>query len=136
MAWGMIALFVFSLFVLIFIFNTIMAKVLKVEKRSLFSAKFVNKLHKKIEGILRITFLIIYIIFTMRQIESPELTNSPWYFLSILMIYLVLDELVRAFMEWKYAINRKEYIYTLSELLFIGMLIIVCAQSNFFGMIK
>lgn len=128
--------FFVALLLLIFCFQAVIAKVLNVEKRRLFSSKSVNNLHKKIEGILRITFLIIYIVFIMRQFEAPELANSPWYFLSVLMIYFVLDELVRAFMEWKYAINRKEYMYTLSELLFIVMLIIVCVQYNFFGFIK
>lgn len=47
MVWGKIVLFVVAIFVLMFIFNTVMAKVLKVEKRSLFFNNHVNELHKK-----------------------------------------------------------------------------------------
>ncbi|TQR10954.1 DUF4181 domain-containing protein [Psychrobacillus soli] len=135
MLWGKIILFIVAMFVLMFIFNKVMAKLLKVDKRSLFSTSHVNGLHKKIGGILSVTFLVVFIIFNMRQFESPKLANSPWYFLGILMIYFVLDELVRAFMEWKYATNRKDYIYTLSEMLFMVIVIFGVVQTNFLGLI-
>lgn len=135
MVWGKIVLLIVAMFVLMFIFNRIMLKLLKVEKKKMFSYNHVNGLHKKNDWILRIAFIIVIIIFNMRQFESPELANSPWYFLGVLIIYFVLDELVRAFMEWKYATNRKDYIYTLSEMLFMIIVIFAFAQTNFLGLI-
>ncbi|SES34391.1 DUF4181 domain-containing protein [Psychrobacillus sp. OK032] len=133
--WVKIILLLVAMFVLTFIFNKVITKVLKVDKKSSFSNSYVNDLHKKIGGILSITFLVIIIVFNMRQFESPELAKSPWYFLGVLMIYFVIDQLVRAFMEWKYAINRKDYIYTLSEMFLIIIIIFVFAQTNFLGLI-
>ncbi|GGA25208.1 DUF4181 domain-containing protein [Psychrobacillus lasiicapitis] len=123
MVWIKIGLFVFSIFVLMFIFNKIMTKVLKVEKKSIFSNRYVNDLHKKNGEIISISFLVIIIAFNMWKFENPELANSPWYFLGVIIIFFVLDALVRALMEWKYATNRKEYIYTLCEMLFMIIII-------------
>lgn len=131
MVWGKAILFVVSVFMLMFIFNKIMTKVLKLEKKNIFSNRYVNNLHKKIGGILSITFLVITIVFNMWQIEHPELVNISWYFLGALMIYFILDELVRSFMEWKYATNRKDYVYTLSEMLFMIIVIFAFAQTYF-----
>ena len=113
-----------------------MAKVLKVEKKRIFSNSYVNAVHKKIGGILGITLLVIILVLNMRQFEDPELATDPWYFLGFLMVFFVLDELVRAFMEWKYATNRRDYLYKLSEMLFMVIIIFTFAQTNFLGLIN
>ena len=135
MVWVEIGLIVIAMIVLMFIFNRVMAKVLKVEKKRLFSFNHVNELHKKIDGILRITYLAVYIVFSFRMIETGEFANSAWYFIGIVFIYFLLDELLRAFMEWKYATNRKDYLYTLSEMLFMSSIILVLVQTNFMGVV-
>lgn len=113
-----------------------MTKVLKVENRGMFSNRYANDLHKKVGGIIHIAFFVLIIGFNMWQFEHPELANIPWYFFGFLMIYFVLDELVRAFMEWKYATNRKDYIYTLSEMVFMLIILLAFAQTNFLGSIN
>ncbi|MFJ5771576.1 DUF4181 domain-containing protein [Psychrobacillus sp. NPDC093180] len=129
MVWIKIGLFVVSIFILMYIFNKIMTKVLKVDKKSMFSNRYVNDLHKKIGEIISITFLVIIIAFNMWKFENPELANSTWYFLGVIMIFFVLDALVRALMERKYATNRKEYIYTLCEMSFMIIIIYGFAQT-------
>lgn len=113
-----------------------MAKVLKVEKKHIFSNNYVNELHKKLDWILRIAFIIVFIVFNMGKIEYPQLANNPWYFLGVLSIIFVLGQLVRVFMEWKYATNRRDYLYTLSEMLFMVIIIFTFAQTNFLGLIN
>lgn len=136
MVWGKFVLFVVSVIVLMFIFNKIMTKVLKVEIKTIFSNRYVNDLHKKIGGILSIISVAIMIIFNMWQIEHSDLASISWYFLGLIMIFFVLDALLRAFMEWKYASNCKDYIYTLSEMLFMILVIFACVQTYFGGLIN
>ncbi|MDI2588447.1 DUF4181 domain-containing protein [Psychrobacillus sp. NEAU-3TGS] len=133
---GKIFLFIVAMFLVMFIFNRIMAKVLKVEKKRIFSNNYVNELHKKLDWILLIAFIIVFIVFNMGKIEYPQLANNPWYFLGVLSIIFVLGQLVRVFMEWKYATNRRDYLYTLSEMLFMVIIIFTFAQTNFLGLIN
>ncbi|MFJ7973973.1 DUF4181 domain-containing protein [Psychrobacillus sp. NPDC096389] len=133
MVWAKAILFFVSIFILMFIFNKIMTRVMKVEKKNIFSNRYVNDLHKKIGGILPIMFFIISIVFNMWQIEHSEFENISLYFLGFVIIFFVLDALVRAFMEWKYATNRMDYIYTLSEMLFMIIVIFACAKTYFSG---
>lgn len=136
MVWGKAILFFVSVFILMFIFNKILTRVMKVEKKNIFSNRYVNDLHKKIGGILLIMFFVISIVFNMWQIEHSEFEKISWYFLGFVIIFFVLDALVRAFMEWKYATNRMDYIYTLSEMLFMIIVIFACAKTYFLGLMN
>ncbi|MEG0385769.1 MAG: DUF4181 domain-containing protein [Solibacillus sp.] len=56
----------------------------------------------------------------------------PWFVISI---FLLLSELLRAFMEWKYAENKRDYIATITELLFgIGVALLLIS-TDFFGLL-
>lgn len=118
---------------IMFIFNYLMKKYLKVEKRKTFSYNHVNEKHKKIDWVIRISFIIVMLITSFYQ--SRNINGVNWYFefWFVILMFLTTSEMVRAFMEWKYSENRKEYIFTISQLIFILALLGVSFASNFFG---
>ncbi|WP_097150927.1 DUF4181 domain-containing protein [Ureibacillus acetophenoni] len=96
-------------------------------KETRFSYNHVNDIHKKIDWAIRITSVIVIIASTYFRIYEEPL-EFPWYFeiWFILIVFIVLSESVRAFMEWKYDTNPRTYILTLSEMvLLIGLIILV-----------
>lgn len=120
---------------LLFVFNSLMRKYLKVEKRKIFSYNHVNEKHRKIDWTIRISFVIITLtphFFIIRNI-SKNISQNIWYpeiWFSIL-VFFIISEMVRAFMEWKYAENQKAYIFTISQLIFILILQWVLFSANF-----
>lgn len=118
----------------IFTFNTVMRKYLKVEKRKSFSYNHVNEKHKKIDWIIRISFVIILLItglFIPRNLNESIWYLDVWF---LILTFLVVSEIVTAFMEWKYADNRKAYIFTISQLIFsLIIMLSVIACSSFFN---
>lgn len=122
---------IFSL--LTFIFNSVVRKYLKVEKRKIFSYNHVNEKHKKVDWIIRISFIIILSITHFYIIRN--LNGAIWYFETwfLILVFIVVSEIVRAYMEWKYAENQKAYIFTVSQLIFIVVLLLIAFFSNFFN---
>lgn len=118
----------------IFIFNTVMRKFLKVEKRKSFPYNHVNEKHKKIYWIILISFLII--LLTTHFFRTRNLNEAIWYLevWFLILVNLVISEIVTAFMEWKYAENRKAYIFTISQLIFsLIIILLVIFYSSFFN---
>lgn len=98
--------------------NAFMRKVLGVKKKEFFSYNFVNDIHKKGEWIIRITFVIIYIlIFALG-------TYNPFFIYAAIGFTISLSGF-RAIIEKKYAENPKDYLFTLSELGFIVVIVLV-----------
>lgn len=116
-----------------FVFNSIMSNHLKVEKRKISSYNYVNKKHKKIIWILNIIFVIILMIYLFYIVNASYNDNLFWRIFPniILLISLVISELTRAFMEWKYAENRKAYMLTISQLIFDSVLLGIIFTSSF-----
>ncbi|WP_425509056.1 DUF4181 domain-containing protein [Virgibacillus doumboii] len=52
-----------TLGLVVFIFNTIIRKILYVERKKMFSDNHINEAHKKIDWFLRISFAISSIVF-------------------------------------------------------------------------
>ena len=92
----------------IVLFNAMMRKLLKVERRKFFSYNFVNNLHKKGEWTIRISFIIILIVIGI------VFQNSLFISIGLLTLFVSLT-IFRAIIEKKYVENPKEYLYTLSE---------------------
>ena len=115
------------------VFNSIMSNHLKVEKRKISSYNYVNKKHKKIIWILNIIFVIILMIYLFYIVNASYNDNLFWRIFPniILLISLVISELTRAFMEWKYAENRKAYMLTISQLIFDSVLLGIIFTSSF-----
>lgn len=126
-------LLIIGLGVVLFAFNFFMRKLLKVESKKWFSYNHINDLHKKIDWGIRITFTIIFLVSTYYTIYM-EPTKNVWYFevWFVFVIFFLISESVRAFMEWKYVTNRNAYILTIFEMVFIIVLLISLVKTNFF----
>ena len=110
-----------SLVLVLHIFNYTIRKLLGVERKKWFSYNHINERHKKLDWYLRIAFIILIMFLSFLPLYNTELLNHRyWYLLPGIsaFIFLIISELLRAFMEWKYAENKKAYIATIIELCF------------------
>lgn len=108
------------LWLLIFTFDSLMSKYLKVENPDFFSYNYINEKHKKIVWILRIVFLIAVVFLSYYapiNIFGYEI-YSNYIPAIIIMVFWMISDSIKAFMEWKYSDNRRDYIFTLSKLAF------------------
>lgn len=121
-----------GMFLLSFIFNSVMSNFLKVEKRKILSYNYVNNIHMKIDWVLRIVFAIILVTYLFYALNDPYKDDFFWKAFPVIvsLLSIVIPELTRAFMEWKYAENRKAYVLTISQLIFD--LILIGITLNFF----
>ncbi|MDA2382199.1 DUF4181 domain-containing protein [Bacillus cereus] len=91
---------------------------LNMEKRGLFGYKYVNGLHVKLE----IGLIIIYVIGSCYYMFKFE--NSKMVY--VMFTYLGISWTLRAWMEWKYDRESKEYILSITGMFaFILMLSIL-----------
>lgn len=104
-------------------FEILLRKILKTSKKAWESNQRVNQLQKRGELVLLVLFLIIL----GAQIF---LLDDLWYW--TLPIYLMITTLFRCFMEWKYDRQSKEYIVTLSQLVFWSLLFFIIVYFKLF----
>ena len=122
MDWIEILLLFLIPLVLVTIFNVIMRKYLKVEKIKGNPFNHVNKMHEKNDWIIIISFIIVILTIPLYMPKNSVLERKE--LLSIIVIaYFIITEITRVFMEWKYAKNRKVYIFTISKLVFLSIVI-------------
>ena len=109
--------FLISLVLVLIIFNYTVRKLLGVDRKTWFSYNHINERHKKLDWTVRITFLIILFFIYLYTVSNIELITS-WYFNPgfLVFIFLIISELLRAFMEWKYVENKKVFIATIIRL--------------------
>lgn len=114
-AFGLLILILFT--VAFYSFGSILRKKLDVEKAAMFSYNHVNAKHKKIDWTLRIAFTVILLVnLFVYMSEHTALYIQPYM---LLFLFIITIELVRIYMEKKYAKNKKTYIATAAELAFI-----------------
>jgi hypothetical protein len=124
--------------VFIFVFNKLTRKWLNVEKKKFFSDNHVHNNHKKIDWIIRITFLVIVIISAIINIMRIHNGLEKIWFLEtyvVLFVFIIVTEVARALMERRYAENRNDYKFTIVRLMFISTLLLLTFTTNFFGLI-
>ena len=124
-----------KLILLIFIYvvcallvNKFTSKWLKVEKKKIFSYKHVNDKHKKIDVIIRITFIIF--LFTGLFINISREPLKPIWFLEphiIIFALIIVTEIVTIIMEKKYAENKNDYIFSVIQLVVISIFILLAS---------
>lgn len=134
LSWKALSLVLGILLSLMFVFESVMRKYLKVEKRKSFSFNHVNEKHKKIDLTIKISFIIIFLITVFYLIMT---SSEPIWYLEpsfLVIVFLVISETTRAFMEWKYEENQKAYIYTIIQLVFILMLIGIIIFINYLNL--
>ncbi len=130
-------LVVIAIFLLLLVsFNTIISRWLKVERKKLFSYNHVNEKHKNMDWIIRvIAILSILLGYVINSTRGP--TNWYWFLQTwfILAIFFVVSEVVRAFMEHKYAENPNAYKVTICNIVFTLILFFTLLKTDFFGLI-
>lgn len=133
--WLKLFLMLAIVFLVLTLFNTIMGKCLKVEKKKFLSYNYVNEKHKKIERAVRITILVLLLVGYFINITSDPV-GEIWLLqpASILFVFIIVTESIRAYMEWKYEENKNAYILTVSQLIFISLLFMSIIKTRFFGM--
>lgn len=127
--WIKLVVIIGSVLLLLFVFNIVMGKLLGVERKKFFSYNHVNDLHKNIDWTLRIILILVMlsIIIVINSIQRPVI---PMPTSVALTIFIIISEAVRAFMEWKYASNPRDYILTLSQL---GLYIIILGSLFYYA---
>lgn len=106
--------------ILTFIINVVLREKLGVESKKFFSYNHVNQKHKKVDWILRAVFIGFLLLMSFYRFEI-NLGNNSWYMNPgySAMIFVIISEIVRVIMEWKYLENKKEYIISLVQLIWI-----------------
>lgn len=121
-----------------YLFNAMMLKWLKVDKPKFFSYNHVNDTHKKTDWSLRGVFMVLLVIGyvvnneRLAQAQEPIVWLQTWV---MLFAFVVSTEIVRAFMEWKYADNPKTYLVTVSSLAFLVIVMSSIFMTDFYGIL-
>lgn len=71
------------------------------------------------------------------MIENNKI-KIPWYFKTsfIIIVFLIASELLRAFMEWKYAENKRDFVATIAEMMFMIGIVFLTITTDFFGLLN
>ena len=133
--WLKLLLMIMILLLFLFIFNTVISNWLKVDKKKFFSYDHVNEKHKKIDWTIRIVFIVSLLLGYFINITRDPMEwfwfLETWF---LVIIYIVVTETVRAVMEWRYEENPKAYILTISQLVFVVILLFTIFKTDFFGL--
>lgn len=131
---GKLLIFLLFIFLIFWTFSIVIRKLLGVEKMKWIFNPYVNERHKKIDWSVRIPFTILFFISYFDYFNNDFIVTT-WYFNPWLILFtiLIVTELLRAFMEWKYAENKKKYIVTIAETLFAGSVLYLIIRTEFFG---
>ena len=127
-----------SLVLVLHIFSYTIRKLLGVDKKKWFSYNYINERHKKLDWYVRIAFIILLIFFYFLTLSNTGILNHQYLYLLpgiSAFIFLIISELLRAFMEWKYAENKKAYIATIIELCFAISITIWIITTYFSGIV-
>ncbi|PID04203.1 hypothetical protein CSV67_01655 [Sporosarcina sp. P2] len=100
-------------------------------KQKVFSFNPIIVLHRKIDKVMRIFSMISLItLYSVLLFYDEELL---YLFFFAVMAFTILDYLIRAFFEWKYIHDPKQYTLTVTEMLIIVAAIIIVIQFNLLG---
>ncbi|WP_417900187.1 DUF4181 domain-containing protein [Bacillus haimaensis] len=123
--------------VVLYIFNSMMRKLLKVEKKKFLSYNHINATHKKVDWTIRILIIVCLFVGLFINVQN-DFSDGYWFLETyfLLFLFIILSEIATAFMEWKYAENKNAYLFTIFQLLFIVAFLLIMFASDFFGLIK
>lgn len=117
-------LFIFAFWLVLFLFGEVTRRLLKVERKKMFSNNYVNPLHKKIDRMVRYSIVAVMIIggiINIARFPATILFLEP-YFLLVVLIFL--SETVTVVIEYKYVENRNAFVFTLLQLAFIMLCLV------------
>ncbi|MEY9972200.1 cation transport ATPase [Lysinibacillus sp. RC46] len=132
---GTFILFLITLVLVISIFGFAIRKLLGVERKKWFSYNHINERHKKLDWSVRIIFMSLFLISSYYMIGNDTL-GIPWYFETwfILIVFFITSEILRAFMEWKYAENKRDFVATIAEMVLMISIGFLTITTDFFGL--
>lgn len=133
--WLKLLLIIAILLFLFITFSAVLRKCLKVERKLFFKDNYVNDKHKKIDWTITIAFIIVLFIGFINLVSS-ETMKSIWFLepLFLTFLFAVVSETARAIMERKYASNKNDYIFTVTQLAFLSVVFLLIISTNFFGL--
>ncbi|MGE7691384.1 DUF4181 domain-containing protein [Lysinibacillus sp. NPDC097214] len=128
-------LFLIVLLVIISLFGFVIRKLLGAERKKWFSHDFLNERHRKLDLSVRLLFTTLVLISAYYTINT-DTVEIAWYFETwfIIIVFLVSSEILRAFMDWKYAENRKDFVATIAEMMFMICIVFLTIKTDFFGL--
>ncbi|GAA0607055.1 hypothetical protein GCM10009001_25430 [Virgibacillus siamensis] len=123
------------LVLVIFVFNTVMRKVLHVERKKFFSSGHINETHKKADWSLRIVYIILVLVSIIVFSSNYQLMKySAQVSMILTVIFLNLGEVLRAIMEFKYKKGKNDYLLTINQLIFGLVVMYYTLSSDAFGL--
>ncbi|MGF3104436.1 DUF4181 domain-containing protein [Rossellomorea sp. DUT-2] len=135
--WLKFILFIAGYALLIFLFNKGMRKLFNVKKKKIFSYHHLNEKHKKIDWTIRITFALLIVVGGFYNATQSPLERIWFLKTHILLIVLILlSETVTAVMEKRYAENRNDYKFTISQLVFLSLSVLLIFSTDFLGLFE
>ncbi|MGE7999763.1 DUF4181 domain-containing protein [Lysinibacillus sp. NPDC093190] len=128
-------LFLIGLLLVISTFGFVIRKLLGVERKKWFSYNHLNERHKKLDWTVRIIFTSLFLISSYYTIYNDSV-GTPWYFGTwfIIIVFLITSEMLRAFMEWRYAENKRDFVATIAEMMFMISIVLLTIKTDFFGL--
>ncbi|MFB4169003.1 DUF4181 domain-containing protein [Virgibacillus sp. JSM 102003] len=132
---GKLVALIVVLSLIIFIFNTIMRKILNVKRTKFFSKDHVNDLHKKGDWIIGTLTVIATIVAAIIFYDHPNLPiNNSLAVFMVSTAFLFLQEVFRAVIEFKYKKGQNDYLFTIFQLIFMLFVVYFAFQSGGFGL--
>jgi len=133
---GILILLLIMLVLVISIFRFVIRKLLGVERKKWFSYHHLNERHRKLDWSLRL-ITILFLISSYYMIDNNKV-EILWYFKTsfIIIVFLIASELLRAFMEWKYAENKRDFVATIAEMMFMIGIVFLTITTDFLGLLN
>ncbi|MFJ7973763.1 DUF4181 domain-containing protein [Psychrobacillus sp. NPDC096389] len=133
MFWLKFGLITIIVFVFISTVKLLLRSILKMEKvkKEFFSFNHINELHRKIEKGLRTLSGITLLILSYVLLFYYE--DLIYLILIAVIVFIVLDYMIRAFFEWKFTRYPKQSILTVTEMIIILSAIIIVIEFKLLG---
>ena len=122
-----IVIFLLLVLLVSYFFEKLLRKIANVEKRKGYIYKPVNKRHKVGQRIILILYFIGLII--------NGFSSTNFEFSTLMLIFLLVLFLHRAYMEWKYNKESREYIITFSGTVYMVVLFYIFIKFDISNML-
>lgn len=119
------------------LFSLVIRRMMGVRQRKWFSYDHINERHRKLEWRVRIGFVVIILLNTVIVFATGAVEDPPWYMEIwwLIFVFVVVLELLRAYMEYRFVDERKAMAATLSEAIFDAVLLGSAIATGFYGSI-
>ncbi|MGN7410886.1 DUF4181 domain-containing protein [Sporosarcina sp. SAFN-010] len=117
-----------------YLLDCLLRRYLKLEKVNFFKNNYVNVKHQKIDWTLRFILVFGFLVLTIIMSSGEKATTTVFFvFVCYSLLNAIVLELVRAYMQKKYAENKNEYIPTLIQLSLLIIVVPTFLYTKLFG---